>query len=442
MKEVKRESSVAVYGLGRVGLPLAAAFARAGFSVIGVDINKEKVDSINRGEKALPSEPLVDDELQRARAEGRFYATDSLKDASEAARYKLITVPVMLNGAVPVYSALDGAVRGIGEGIKKEDVVVLESSVPPGTTRKHVVEALSGLGLVPDVDFFAGYSPERIYEGRALADIEENYKKVISGAGPRSLGVIRSLYLKVAKKGVIEMSSIEAAEAEKLFEGVYRDVNIALANELALLCERLGLDYWEIREAANSQPYCHLHKPGAGVGGNCIPVYPYFLLSVAGGLGSQLRLVELGRRINERMPISVVSAFVEQFIIHKRPLKKAAVLGLAFRGDVDDDRNSPSYDIIERLKSLQVQVRVHDPFVKKPSRTDIQFELTDNLKDALAGADGVLIATDHQAYRDLTYDSIARMAGCEPIVFDARGILYGKERIRVLGKGGPVAQPG
>ncbi|MDG6932300.1 MAG: nucleotide sugar dehydrogenase [Nitrososphaerota archaeon] len=426
-----RENTAAVFGIGKVGGPLAAALIRAGYNVIGVDVDPEKIKMINEGVPILPNEPEVDQTFARALKNGSARFTVDGKGASSDSRFKIITVPVFLMDKIPDFSALKSAVGAISSGIKEGDLVVLESSVPPGTTRRQVIAAIEkSLKMKVEKDFYVSYSPERIYEGRAIKDIEENYPKIISGSGERSLKVVSEFYGKIAKKGVVKMSSIEAAEMEKLAEGIYRDVNIALANELALLCGKMKIDFWEVRNAANSQPYCNIHKPGAGVGGNCIPVYPYFLIYSAGTVGSQLRLTEVSRKMNERMPTVVVSEFIELFITSKKSLKTASILGLAFRGDVDDDRLSPTYEIVKRLKSLQVNVKVHDPFVKS---TGANIYLTDNINEALAGADGVIIVTDHSLYKNLDYEKISKMTGNSPIVFDARGVLYGKPNIYVLG---------
>ncbi len=426
-----RENTAAVFGIGKVGGPLAAALIRAGYNVIGVDVDPEKIKMINEGVPILPNEPEVDQTFARALKNGSARFTVDGKGASSDSRFKIITVPVFLMDKIPDFSALKSAVGAISSGIKEGDLVVLESSVPPGTTRRQVIAAIEkSLKMKVEKDFYVSYSPERIYEGRAIKDIEENYPKIISGSGERSLKVVSEFYGKIAKKGVVKMSSIEAAEMEKLAEGIYRDVNIALANELALLCGKMKIDFWEVRNAANSQPYCNIHKPGAGVGGNCIPVYPYFLIYSAGTVGSQLRLTEVSRKMNERMPTVVVSEFIELFITSKKSLKTASILGLAFRGDVDDDRLSPTYEIVKRLKSLQVNVKVHDPFVKS---TGANIYLTDNINEALAGADGVIIVADHSLYKNLDYEKISKMTGNSPIVFDARGVLYGKPNIYVLG---------
>jgi len=268
--------TVAVYGMGYVGTAIAAVWLRAGARVIGVDVDVDKVRRLEACEFKL-SDRQVEGELKRLKDMIR-YTTDGV-EASRLSNVKIVTVPIYLGkDKRPVFDAFKSALEGIARGLKAGDLVIIESSVPPGTTMDVALPILEGVsGLRVERDFALAYSPERIYVGRAIADIEERYPKVIGGVGPVSSRVAATLYGSIAKKGVMVLSNPTAAEFEKLAEGVYRDVNIALANELAQLARLLGLDFDEVREAANSQPYSNIHKPGPGVGGSCIPVYPYFL---------------------------------------------------------------------------------------------------------------------------------------------------------------------
>jgi nucleotide sugar dehydrogenase len=212
-----------------------------------------------------------------------------------------------------------------------------------------------------------------------LQDLEENYPKIVAGLERKSLDNVALLYSRVVRRGVIRMSSLEAAEAEKLFEGIYRDVNIALANQLASFCEKAGLDYWEIMNAANSQPYCDLHRPGSGVGGACIPVYPVFISNMADDMGINLSIVKVAREENESQPREVAESAIKFSSASKGD--KIAILGLAFRGDVSDDRLSPTYSIASYLKEEGFNVWVHDP-ICKPSKTTNDFTFTPNLKES------------------------------------------------------------
>jgi hypothetical protein len=331
----------------------------------------------------------------------------------------IVAVPVGLRGRRADLSSIVSVFNDISERMQKGSLSVLETSVPPGTSRRVVLPLLErGRGMKVEEDFALAYSPERIFEGRSLKDLEENYPKVVAGFGLKSLRAVSALYSCVAKKGVLEMSSLEAAEVEKLFEGVYRDVNIALANELALACEKLGVDFWEVQRASNSQPFSHLHRPGLGVGGACIPVYPAFVVEAAKKHGAKVALTEKARRFNRAMPSAVARKALSPT---KDRQRKVAVLGLAFRGDVADDRLSPTYDLLKKLRKLRCTVKVHDPLVRKAEAEG--FPVLSDLDASLEGCDLVVIATDHKAYRELDYARLSRASGSEPIVYDARGIL-------------------
>jgi hypothetical protein len=270
------------------------------------------------------------------------------------------------------------------------------------------------------------YNPERIYEGRAIEDIEERYPAVVAGAGPKSLEIGSKLYSLIAKKGVIRMSSMRTAEMEKLLEGVYRDVNIALANEMARFCEKVGVNFWEAREAANSQPFSHIHKPGAGVGGACIPVYPQFILHTADINKVECNITRLGRNVNDSMPAYCVEQAVKLLDGMGVSQSTVALLGLAFRGGVSDTRLSPTYKVIEELKKLKVkEIRVHDPLVATDPSLPQDVMLTSSLSKAVQGADLVILVSDHPEYRKLAQQDL----GGAP-TYDGRGVL---NRLRFAG---------
>lgn len=266
------------------------------------------------------------------------------------------------------------------------------------------------------------YNPERIYEGRALQDIEENYPAIISSIGPDSQKISHTLYSMIFRKGILMMSNIRTAEAEKLFEGVYRDVNIALANEMAKLCEAAEIDFWEAREAANSQPYCHIHKPGIGVGGACIPIYPQFILDLARRLNVQSDITRMSRIINNSMPSYCVSRAL-QLVKKTDPSKlNVTILGLAFRGGVSDTRLSPTYVLIDELRKYGVnRIIIHDPLVSEDPNLSSDLILTSNLEEALKGSDLVILVADHPEYKKLGRDQLRSIP-----VYDGRGILNRK----------------
>ena len=470
---------IAVYGLGHIGAPLASVWLRQGAHVIGVDKSSKVLENAKIGKTHLLLEPGVNEAFTKGIEDNRFEVYEDLVKASLDSYFKMICVPVLLldtaaNGssgssggggaaaaamttttaaaAAADLTAIKDVAASIGKGLKKFDVVSLNPSVPPGTTEEVVIPILekeSG-GLKAETDFFVIYSPERIYEGRAIEDIENRYPAIISGAGARSVDIAAKIYSIIFKKGVISMSNIRTAETEKLLEGVYRDVNIALANEFAKFCEKVGgegggVDFWEARDAANSQPFCHIHKPGVGVGGACIPVYPQFILHTADKIKANCSITRMSRSINDSMPAYCVERAIELLLLvegkekgkEKQEKQKGkeeeeaeeaiiiiTLLGLAFRGGVSDTRLSPTYKVIEEFqKRVKVkEIRIHDPFViNDPSLLSGKYNniiLTSNLNEAIQGTDLVMLITDHPEYRTLTADDL----GGAP-VYDGRAML-------------------
>jgi nucleotide sugar dehydrogenase len=413
---------IAVYGLGHVGSPLASSWLRAGAHLIGVDNSSEVLENARNGKTHI-NEPGVNEAFSRGLIEKRFFIYSDPVRASQDSHFKLICVPVLLTDSFSAdLSAVKQVTIAIAQGLKKGDVVSLNPSVPPGTSEDVILPILEKeSGLKVERDFYMIYNPERIYEGRAIEDIEIRYPAVVAGAGAKSLEIGTKLYSLVAKKGVIKLSNMRTAEAEKLLEGVYRDVNIALANEMAKFCEKAGVDFWEARAAANSQPFCHIHKPGAGVGGACIPVYPQFILHTANMIGVDCNIVKYGRMINDSMPAYCVMQAIK--LIGKSDVLKCivALLGLGFRGNVSDTRLSPTYKVIEELKKIKVkEIRVHDPLVTKDPNLSHEVILTSDLSKAVKGADLVMLISDHSEYRNITAETLNGAA-----LYDGRGIIDG-----------------
>jgi nucleotide sugar dehydrogenase len=420
------ELKVAVCGLGHVGSAMASVWLRAGAHVIGIDKSSQVLNYAREGKTHLP-EPGVTEAYSEGIRTGRFTVYDDLMQASHDSYLKLICVPVLSRGGTADLTSLKEVASEVGKGLKKGDVVSVNPSVPPGTTEGIICKILEdkSSGLSVDSDFSLLYNPERIYEGRAIEDIEERYPAIIAGAGPNSTRVGKELYSLIFKKGVLVLSSIKAAEAEKLFEGVYRDVNIALANELAKLCEKIGVNFWEAREAANSQPFCNLHKPGVGVGGACIPVYPQFVIDTARRLGVQCEITAQSRAINNSMPAYCVNEAV--CLLEERSKKSISgaivtLLGLSFRGGVSDTRLSPTYDVIDEFLNHKVgEIRIHDPLVAMDSRLSsypVRVRLTTDIHNAIQDTDLVFLVADHQEYRLLNQKKLRGVP-----VYDGRGIL-------------------
>ena len=429
------EFKVAVYGLGHVGSPVASSWLRAGAHVIGVDNSSEVLENARKGRTHI-YEPGVNDAFSKGLKEKRFFVYGDPLKGSQDSHFKLICVPVLLADSFSAdLSVVKQVATAIGQGLKKGDVVSLNPSVPPGTSEDVVLPILEEQsGLKVEQDFYMVYNPERVYEGRAIEDIEERYPAIVAGAGTKSLEIGAKLYSLVAKKGVIKMGNIRTAETEKLLEGVYRDVNIALANEMAKFCEKAGVDFWEAREAANSQPFCHIHKPGVGVGGACIPVYPQFVLYAARKSGVECRIISFGRNVNDSMPAYCVEQAMK--LIDRSDISKCSValLGLAFRGGVSDTRLSPTYKVIEELKKLKVkEIRVHDPFVRRDPNLPQDVILTSDLSRVTKNADLVMLISDHPEYHNITSKDLNSAP-----VYDGRGILdrsgFADSRFASIGK--------
>ncbi len=415
------EFKISIYGLGHVGSPIAAAWLRAGAHVIGVDKSTSILEYARQGKTSIP-EPGVNEAFEKGISNKKLSIYDDLVKASKDSFLKMICVPVLAADGSADLSAVKNVAIAIGKGLKKNDVVALNPSVPPGTTEKIVIPILQKYsGLVVENDFYMVYNPERIYEGRAIEDIEKRYPGVVAGYGKKSLEISTKIFSLIYQKGIISMSNIKAAEAEKLFEGVYRDVNIALANELAIFSEHLGINFWEVRYAANSQPFCHIHKPGIGVGGACIPVYPQFILKTAKSLEVDCKLTRSGRILNNSMPKYCVRQALK--LLKSRNSKNLTItlLGLAFRGGVSDTRLSPTYEVIKELQKLKVrEIRIHDPLVKKDdifSKYSNMFLIND-LDLAIKGADLIIIIADHDEYKKLNNTNIGKS-----VLYDGRGII-------------------
>jgi len=420
------ELKIAVYGLGHVGSSIASVWLRAGAHVIGLDKSQSIVKNASNGITHIP-EPGVNEAFREGIREKRFKAFENESQIQQHCAFKIICVPVLSKDQKADLTAVEEVAKALALHLQKGDVVALNPSVPPGTTEEVLVPILEQKNkhsLKVEKDFYVIYNPERIYVGRAIEDIEQNYPAIVAGAGKLSLQIGIKLYSIVFKRGVRAMTNIRTAEAEKLFEGVYRDANIALANELAKICDRLGIDFWEVQTAANSQPFCHIHDPGMGVGGACIPVYPQFVLEAAKKVNAKGDLIRLARSINDDMPRYAVERAMALLERHRNLREHPLVitlLGLAFRGNVSDTRLSPTYSVIDELKKYDVsEIRIHDPLVQRDPIVEKEENvvLYSDIKKAMAGADLVIVVANHNEYRSLNPDVIRNA-----VVYDGRRVL-------------------
>ncbi|MCD6446309.1 nucleotide sugar dehydrogenase [Candidatus Bathyarchaeota archaeon] len=413
----KGKFTIAVYGLGKMGLPLAAVFAEHGANVVGVDTNEKVVETINKGENHIKEEPGLTELVKKNVKAGRLKATTDGVWAAKQADVMIILVPILTDnkGNLKLDPVYDVASK-ISKGLEKGDIVITETTMPPGTTESLIpILEKSGLKLG---EFGLAHAPERTMTGTAIRDITGQYPKIVGANDKKTLEAVIGIYETINKKGVIPVSSIKAAEAVKVFEGIYRDVNIALANELALWCEEHGLDALEIFTAANTQPYCHLHMPGAGVGGHCIPVYPWFIINLAKKRNP--RLIKTAREINDFMPHHIVELTIKGLNKVGKALKGSNVLllGLTFRGGVKEFTNSPAIPIIKELKEWGANVYAYDPLCTPEDCEHFGAKWKEDFKDI----DALLIITDHREFRDLDLEEIAKQMRSRVIV-DGRNIL-------------------
>ena len=356
--EAGTAGSVAVVGAGKMGLPLAAQFAGHGWDVVAVDVQEAVVAAINEGRSHLGEEPGVAELVASAHAAGRLRATTDGAAAAREADVVVLIVPVMLDAAQqPDYRYMDAAVDSIAGGIHAGSLVIFETTLPVGDTRGRYVPRLErASGLVADRDFFVAFSPERLFSGAVLRNLA-SYPKLVGGIGPASTARAAAFYDAVLDAEVVAMSSAEAAEFSKLADTTYRDVNIALANEFAAYADRVGVDIREVIAAANSQPYSHIHQPGLGVGGHCIPVYPHFLLARA----PELSLVARSREVNDGQIGIAVEAVREAL----GGLDGAAVLvlGLTYRDGVKELAYSRAIPLMRALRDEGARVLANDPLL-------------------------------------------------------------------------------
>ena len=421
-----KKAVVGVVGLGYVGLPLVREFTRGGMKVLGFDLDGRKVQQLMAGKSYI--EHIPSQTVRTMIGSGLFEATTDFDRLGEPDCI-LICVPTPLTKMrEPDMSYVEATARQIAKRLRKGQLVVLESTTYPGTTAEVMLPILAESGLEVEKDFFLGYSPEREDPGR-MDYTTKTIPKVVGGYGPNSVKAASACY-RTALDTVVPVSSCEAAEACKILENTYRCVNIALVNELKLLFDRMGINVWEVINAASTKPFGFTaFYPGPGLGGHCIPIDPFYLSWKARGYGMTTRFIELAGEVNVSMPTWVVNKVMEALNERGKALKgsKVLVLGLAYKKDVDDMRESPSLELIELLKARGAKVDYNDPHIPEAPRTrehDLRMASKKLTPKALAGCDAVLISTDHSCY---DYQSIVDHA---QMVVDTRNATRGVRRGR------------
>lgn len=420
-----RDITMVVAGLGWMGLSLAALYADAGCRVIGVDVNPKVVEAVNNG-TPLISEPGLDVKLRSAVRSGMLNASTNLYESALKADVVLIAVPTLIDeGKKANYKALRDASLEVGKALKPGVCVVVQSTCAPGVTDKVVRKTLENQSkLAAGVDFYLAYSPIRAMIGRALKDIQ-TYPKVVGGVDEKSLEIASLITSIVSKGGVVKVKDVKTAEAAKIFETIYRDVNIALANEFAILCEAMGIDYVDAMKAANTQPYSHLHMPGIGVGGHCLPLYPYLLLTEALEAGVQMKLIKHARRINEKMPLHTLNLIIDALRACGKPLarRKVTVYGIAYRANVKEARYSPALELIKLVNKRGGRTVVYDPMYTPQELREMGLEAKPNFKMALEGADCAVITVAHDEFKNVNPSDFAFHMRMPAAVVDGACVL-------------------
>lgn len=395
-------ASVAVIGLGYVGLPTALLLVRAGYDVLGVDIDPAVIEAVRAGQSPI-AEPGLRDLLSNALVSGRFHVQESL----ESRDVYIITVPTPLDPETrgADLSAVRQAAESIAEVARPDQLVILESTVPPGTLQQLVRPIIER--RVPGLHY--AFSPERVLPGRILDELPRN-PRIIGADGPQAAERAREIYGSIVR-GPIRITDPTTAELVKLMENTFRDVNIALANEFALAALRLGVNVWEAIELANLHPRVNVHRPGPGVGGHCIAVDPWFLVERA---PMETALVRQARTINERMPV-IVAEMVQE-LCRGVDGPKVGLLGLAYKGNVDDGRESPAYVLARILSSRGFDVAAYDPFVRKGPLAGV------GLEECVEGAHCLVLVTDHDRFREIDPKYVHHRVA-QPVILDTRNHL-------------------
>ena len=394
-----RTARIGIIGQGYVGLPLAMAMADVGFHVVGFDIDAAKVRALNEGRSYIGD--VADEEIRRHAATGRYQATTDFAGLASCDCVSICVPTPLSKTRDPDMSFIDSAARNVLKYIRKGQLIALESTTYPGTTEDAVLPIFEGTGLVCGEDYFLCFSPERVDPGNPNFD-SKNTPRLVGGTTTACTKLGVAMYGSFLTK-VVAMSSTQAAEMAKLLENTFRAVNIGLVNEVAIMCKKLGLDTWEVIDGAATKPFGFMKfTPGPGLGGHCIPVDPLYLSWILRSHNYTARFIELAAEINTSMPSRVVELVAEALNDDGKPLKgmQVLVLGIAYKGNVADVRESPALDVIELLKGRGAIVSYHDPYV--PSyRLGAHFQdeevhgidLTD---EVLANADAVVVTTDHR----------------------------------------------
>ncbi|WP_422486168.1 nucleotide sugar dehydrogenase [Gudongella sp. DL1XJH-153] len=422
-----KDKKITIVGLGYIGLPTAAVMARAGMEVLGYDLNRRVIDALNRGEIII-EEPGLSELVNEMVSSGRLKGISTLQESDVF----IIAVPTPITEDKKAdMSYVKSAAEDILPHLKPGNIVVLESTSPPGATEDIIVPILERSGLKIGDEVFVAHSPERVLPGRIIQELVEN-DRIIGGINPESTEIVKEVY-RTFVDGEIYTTDSKTAEMCKLMENTFRDVNIALANELAILSENMGIDAWEVIKFANKHPRVNLHQPGPGVGGHCIAVDPWFVIENH----PEGKLIRQARNINDGMPDKVMEKIQE---LVQSDEAKVAILGATYKPNVDDTRESPVLKLVEKLlQKTRLQVAIHDPHVDREV-FPYSGRLYDQIEDAVKDADLIVLGVNHFEYSTLDFGLLGNLMKAKRL-YDTRNYLNEKElvengfQVTILGRG-------
>jgi UDP-N-acetyl-D-glucosamine dehydrogenase len=415
-KAERRQILFGIVGLGYVGLPLAVELARAGYRILGFDVNPDVVEGLNEGRSHVKD--VTEAQLQRAMECGRFSATTDMSRLSEPDAISICVPTPLSKFKDPDVSFIVAATEAVKKRLRRGQAIILESTTYPGTTREIMLPALESTGLYVGKDFFLAFSPERVDPGNKSYGTR-NTPKVVGGITADCRAVAVALY-QPAIDSLVPVTTTEAAELVKLLENTFRSVNIGLVNEMAIVCDMLGVDVWEVIDAAATKPFGFMKfLPGPGLGGHCIPIDPHYLAWKMRGLNYKTRFIDLAGELNTEMPIFWVRKLSEALNGQGKAVQGASVLvlGVAYKRDIEDIRESPALDIIRLLEGQGARVSYFDPHVPRFREDGREFRSVELTPEAVAAADCVMVVTDHSA---VDYRMIKRHA---KLVVDTRNAI-------------------
>ena len=413
---------VCVVGIGRIGLPSALSFAKSGLTTIGVDINESLVQKINDDNFPLEDEPGYEEIFHDVIKNKTFSATTKIEEGITKSNLILLSLPTPMDeNNIPDYSALANVAKQLSQLLQPNSLVIVESTVEPGFIEDVMINLISDNDrLDAEKNFFIGVCPENANPGEILHDFT-NLPRLVGGINQDISKVIQLIYSFVFGVELIEMPDCKTANAVKLTTNVFRDVNIAFVSELSLMFEKLGIDTMKVLEAAKKKYNFQVHYPGAGVGGPCLPINSYQLLNTAKRLGSNLSIIESGRKVNEKMPEHVISLTLDAFNECNKTIQDSSILilGISYKPDVKDIQLTPAEQVINKLQDLGVKIHIYDPYFK--SKKVFGITVAENIENVISTVDASIILTAHDEFKKIEIALFSKMLN--PILIDTRGII-------------------